>query len=315
MPLLAGLSRSVQSDISARQLPSVPAEGTAVADDFERWLSYLVEMPPWLSEAQQLRNRAAFQDIAESLHRTLTACQYHAVGTPPPAWLLQLVKFWNESKATVITFNYDVLVELAWLTAYKDEDPYSLDLYPVSIAPIGIRHAAVVASSVHVHGLRLLKLHGSLTWRYSGPSSPPNDPIYDVGLRGPWDIEGLTPINGDFEQLGSDKVPMVVPPAATKSPYYSNQLLRAMWQQAAEALRAANELIIMGFSLPPSDQLVGSLFATEIPCHADVIPVDRSDDIVKRLSALLGKNRISSAYTGRDDAIPAWVEAHANSSE
>ena len=42
---------------------------------------------------------------------------------------------------------------------------------------------------------------------------------------------------------------MIVPPAAVKSPYYSNGVLRSMWTKAAVALKQARELVIMGFTL------------------------------------------------------------------
>lgn len=46
---------------------------------------------------------------------------------------------------------------------------------------------------------------------------------------------------------------MIVPPAAVKSPYYKNRTLQELWRLAAEALSQAEELVMMGFSLPQTD--------------------------------------------------------------
>jgi hypothetical protein len=50
-----------------------------------------------------------------------------------PDWLRLLVQKWQQDAATVITFNYDQLVELAWLLHAAPSDPdrpsTSTDLY------------------------------------------------------------------------------------------------------------------------------------------------------------------------------------------
>jgi hypothetical protein len=243
MPIMDELSAAVQDDLNYKKVSPIPAQGTPLARNFEQWLSYLVEEPPWLSEGQKGRNRGAFSDVAESLHRMLSVFQMHAVLQPPPDWLLQLVKYWQETKTAVITFNYDLLVEMAWLAAYEDRG--WLDLYTVPVAPIGIRTSAILGADHAPAGLRLLKLHGSLNWRYSGPSSPPGDTIYDIGF-GRWGVDGVSSVYSDIDKLSADKVSMIIPPAAVKGPYYVNHLIRAMWRQAAQALREADELVIRG---------------------------------------------------------------------
>lgn len=319
MPTLTELSAAVRTEIAAMRRPAIPAAETPVANDFEQWLSYLVDAPPWLDQAQQLRNRAAFADVATAIHAVLTAAQLRAVGDTqePPDWLTQLVRYWDETRATVITFNYDVLIEMTWLI---DHPPRAWhDLYPVPVTPAATRQAAGYGGSVgdDPPTLALLKLHGSLNWRYSGAAAPPGDPVYDIGVAGPWSIDGTgTPWPGRGERMVVDKVPMIVPPAAVKSPYYGNQIIRALWQQAAEALRDADELVLMGFSLPPSDQIVASLISTELPRDAAVVPVDPSTDVVdnlrRRLPAGTERDRVEPAFCGIDDSIPTWVRTFAN---
>ena len=117
----------------------------------------------------------------------------------------------------------------------------------------------------------------------------------------------------DEETLSADKVPLIVPPAAIKSPYYVNNTIGALWRQAAEALRQADELVIMGFSLPPSDQIVSSMLATELNDQAVIVPVDFGKAVVDNLKRIVDEERIVTDYAGRgNSAVSEWVEARAN---
>jgi hypothetical protein len=72
MPLMSELSKAVDEKLAGR---NIPGAGTPVASDFERWLSYLIERPPWLGTAEQERNRAAFLDVSNAVHAILARRQ------------------------------------------------------------------------------------------------------------------------------------------------------------------------------------------------------------------------------------------------
>jgi len=78
---------------------------------------------------------------------------------------------------------------------------------------------------------------------------------------------------------------MLVPPAATKTPFYKNQLLAAQWVQAAGALRGADELVLMGYSVPVTDLTVTSLIATQFKGDA-IVPVNQDRGVIERANAL-----------------------------
>lgn len=313
MPVMDGLSKAVLADLESQGLSQIPGLNTPLEKNFERWLSYLIEAPPWLTDGDVSRGQGAFNDIVSSLHKVLSIQQLYVVDSAPPEWLLKLVRYWEHVGATVISFNYDLLVEMAWLEAH--ENRYWGEFYPVALTPIAHRVAGVLGSGGSVANLRLLKLHGSLNWRYSGPHSPAGDPVYDVGF-GRWGDMGAVSVYEDVDKLSADKRAMIIPPAAVKSPYYMNNTVRAMWRLAAEALRQTDELVVMGFSLPTSDQIVSSMLATELNGQADVIPVDYSDAIVDRLEDVLdarGRKRIIGEYAGGGEgAIEKWVRTRAN---
>lgn len=316
MPVLKELSEAVQSDLKRTGKPPLPGEDTPVADDFEQWLSYLIDTPPWLSRSDRLRNQAAFYDVAASVNGVLTERQLAAAQTDPPDWLTKLVGYWEYTSATVITFNYDTLVELAWLK--ENRDHWWARLYPIPLTPIAQRTSAVLGGDDYPRdGMRLLKPHGSLNWSYSGPDSPPNDLVYDAGIKGgAWSVDGISPFYEGAEEMAADLEPMIVPPVAVKNPYYGNRTLQAIWRLTAEALAGAEELVIMGFGMPISDQLVSSLLATTLRKDATIVPVDFGFAVVDRLRQVLRlpdpDPRLVTSFAGRGaSAVPDWVEMFA----
>lgn len=316
------LSEAVRSDLTTPGRPAIPGDGTPVANDFEQWLSYLVEAPPWLSEAERARNQAAFFDVSDAVARVLMRKQLDAVAAPPPDWLEPLLINWHNTDATVITFNYDLLVELAWkrfiagVLAFDSWDSI-LSLYPAPITPIGARAGNALGGVRPPKGLQLLKLHGSLNWWYSGPRATPGDTIYGMPLKGEeWSPKGFEWIPDQAEQLAVDLKPMIVPPTAVKSPYYINRTLQSLWQSAADAIREAEELIVVGFSFPPTDLLVSSLLSTNLPSTSRITPINRTDQAVSRIRRVFGKDEndpsvnVNDEFAGKHtDPIGAWVDA------
>jgi hypothetical protein len=312
----------------------LPGAGTPIVKNFEQWLSYLVESPPWLSPSDQAVNRSAFLNVAqavssvlESRQRLLLVNQWKQELRDEegcPAWLKRLVKEWEHYSAKVITFNYDQLVELAWLlhgNAVRST-PFVLtsrDLYPALLTPLTARGGGGNFRGPHLTsgGLELLKLHGSLGWYYSDPDGPPGDIVYDQGVAGgSWMADGV--FASDAHELTAahwaDLQPMIVPPATVKSPYYANNTLRSLWTRAALHLRNAKELVIMGFSLPATDMLVSSMLATTIAPDCVITPVDYSPDIVKRICDTFDikpdSPRLNRKYAGqfKEHEDPQWVE-------
>jgi hypothetical protein len=172
MPVMDELSGHVRSDLDAKGERPIPGVDTPLAKNFEQWLSYLVEAPPWLTEAERALNRWGFITLTDTVYDVLWTLQLGALGTPCPDWLHALVRYWQANSCTVITFNYDLLVEIAH-AVYTNHALASM--YSVPITFMDARDSMVFGRENTDEGLRLLKMHGSLNWRYSGPGSPPGD--------------------------------------------------------------------------------------------------------------------------------------------
>lgn len=160
----------------------------------------------------------------------------------------------------VITFNYDVAADFALLDVGLTPD------YGLSTTATG--------------GVPLLKLHGSLHWA----ECPSCGNVVDVPLKdfinqqvegrslrgGKLEINNsektkhvrLTPLLCRYSHCGGDKVrpePVIVPPTWNKAEYH--RALQPVWSRAAQELREAERIFVIGFSLPPTDVFFNYLYA------------------------------------------------------
>jgi hypothetical protein len=169
---------------------------------------------------------------------------------------------------SILSFNYDVGAELGLLSA--DVTPlYAVD-EPLAVAAAGASGASVA----------LLKLHGSLNWgRCSRCSRVVVRRVHDVvnDQEEEWRRELLPDKGRSFTLQPSGGIgnlrcgtevcratacvpdPVIVPPTAYKMD--SHRSLQAVWREAAQALRAAEEVFVLGYSWPQSDQFFQQLFS------------------------------------------------------
>jgi hypothetical protein len=134
---------------------------------FEALLSRLAEDQPDLDEEENLLNRSRFVATAKAISSVLVERQRQAVARPAPQWLLRLVGSLHAQDTTVISFNYDTLIEAAvvahtmldWSTGQRVQDSDVVGHLPPN--PPGTWGDDVRQT------FRLLKLHGSVNWWWS----------------------------------------------------------------------------------------------------------------------------------------------------
>ncbi|WP_405813835.1 SIR2 family protein [Streptomyces sp. NBC_01390] len=311
MPTLYQLTDSVKEAFHGRGI-DISDDLAGFGNDLERWLSSLADPGPWLTVAEKMRNRAQFIEVSDDIAQSITALELRVAHNAAPSWLGPLVQYWDRTESTVITFNYDRLVELAYLQSADKQDKWPGELYSIPVTPAALRVSAVVGGDRRPT-LKLLKLHGSVSWWYSGPEGGEFDVIYEASWHGSFN-EGISNMWEEVETYVSDKLPLLIPPAATKTPFYSNRLLATQWQIAAQALREAEELVIMGYSAPPTDLAVTNLISSNFRGEA-IIPVDISDTVLARASNLVNRNistQIITDFIGQD-AIEKWVNTFGGS--
>lgn len=144
---------------------------------FEDWLSRLAENQPDLWEEENHHNRGYFSRISRTIGEILDASEKQAISDDAwlTTWLDRFVAVLHAWQSTVITFNYDNLIERAVnshnLLDFSNENQrvVSSDL----IGQVPVPPDAVVGGPLST--FRLLKLHGSVDWWWS-PGDPPHRP-------------------------------------------------------------------------------------------------------------------------------------------
>jgi hypothetical protein len=262
----SGFSRSI-----AEAMPTMPELGTAVLEELgldadvlapfggnlEQWMSFLSIDQPWLTTAENYDNRGRFARVSEAVYTCIVRAETEVVQQPIPIWLQRLAWTWCDQRARVFSFNYDTLVERA--ASGVNRLGSLADLY---VAALTNRQAPGDGGAMFGPGpargplLSLYKLHGSTSWAFGGLDGPSNDRItlWNSALR--WGITQTNEEENDsprYVSIYDDLVPLIVPPTLTKGPFFANLALRAQWRRAAQALRSANTLTILGYSFPAAD--------------------------------------------------------------
>jgi len=243
MPNLKELSIKVKEKCTG--VFSLPPPVLDLGDDIELWLTYLSQPQPWLKETDNLQNRAIFLHMTEVIGQVLDETTKEAVGQNCPEWLCSLVKYWNAHKSSIITLNYDTLIErVAGKNGIATQN-----IYPVGFTDV--RRNQLFPCATLQDSFKLFKLHGSVNWHYSGAASFYGEVLY-VSY-----VAGWGPLSDDAENqlrvAASDKVPLIVPPTSEKISYFQHETLRQIWHRASEVLKAATCVYCIGYSLPTTD--------------------------------------------------------------
>lgn len=286
--------------------PTQFANGT-----FETWLSSLAEPQPYLSEHLNLENQALFLRFSDAIGAVLGRRVDKVLNDPAPSWLMRFLTAAHCRRATLITFNYDPLVECAIatrriLTPNNMGEPVAWTELLGNVPAWAPGVTRFMATPVET--FRLLKLHGSLNWYWS-PGDASGISMARRGLPGSFGAP-MPYQDVDRRRELPGRVPFVVPPSATKSAYYRNPIVREVWTQAARALEQAKTVRILGYSLPLTDltftgMLARTLRNSPAPISvADVAP----DPIIDRLTGLGFDRERVTAESDPHEPILTMVE-------
>lgn len=187
--------------------------------------------------------------------------------------------------ASVITFNYDIALDYAM---------HFIGL-PVTYCIDG------ASKSVDV-----MKLHGSLNWvrTEAGDVVPWYlsdflrhynwDPVLLMNTPTPVRLTMLPHLEKFAPREGVTPVtePFIVPPTWNKTQHHLG--IAPVWRRAAEHLATADNIIVIGYSLPETDQFfrylyaLGTVGATRLK-RFWVFDPDRTGQVERRFAAMLGK--------------------------
>lgn len=279
--------------------------------NFETWLSQLADEQPYLSAQENLENQALFLRFSEAIAEVLGECVQTALAGGYPEWLVVFLATAHRLRTTLITFNYDTLIECLVATGLLN-DWGAESLYWAELTgnvpgwpPGAARYAATPADT-----FRLLKLHGSLNW-YWTPGDSTGVSVARRALPGYYGAP--EPYSEEVRRRElPGRVPFVVPPSASKSAYYRNPITREFWRQASERLREADRVVVMGYSMPLTDLTFAEMFASSVgPQAGAVVVVDPNGEAVStRIESLrVAPERIRVFESSDEGPIAAFVDA------
>lgn len=256
---------------------------------FEAWLSSIAEDQPDLPASDNQERHSVFTRCVGLIHETLVERSQSVGGSPD--WLLRLIWLAHVRRMVIVTFNYDTTLEhaadRAAIVVGGVADPYTVtsrdalqDLPPMFNEP---------RRSITLRTFRLLKLHGSLDWYWSQ-----SDQSGTSIVRSP-------------ERCPPGLVPFLTPPTAAKSAFYANPVSHELWAEAGRALGRARRVVLMGYSLPPTDLTVSAMLRRHLERDdVDIVVVNPCPTPVAEQLTRLGLGARVAEVDG-DDAIAKYV--------
>ena len=309
MPTMVELGAEVR-----KRLTDVPSLSSAIpdslGDNIELWMTYLSQPQPWLREPEVDLHRSLGGRIRQSIATVIEERTELTSSSSVPDWLRRLILAWHQREAVIITLNYDTLVEKAARDLRVSEKISTLhpaDIYPPHFANIASRSGAGLWGSEVLRTFRLIKLHGSVNWHYSGRESFHGETIFfsDVPEFGPArDETARHATSRRLRDMAADKETLLIPPVAEKTTYFNNETVRALWKDAAAALQDAAALYIIGYSLPISDLSMRFFLAGNCPDADPLVHVVNTDTkILEYYREFLHRSDMKSEYVGPDNPV------------
>ncbi len=309
MPTMEELGAEVKERLAKFTTPSsvIPA---AFGNNIELWMTYLSQPQPWLSQSDIDLHRSLSGRIRQSIVDVIQERIAEASAADAPDWLRHLVLSWLQRDAVVITLNYDTLVEKAGRELWVSENKSALlpvDIYPPYFANISSRSGAALWGSEAERDFRLIKLHGSVNWHYSGRDDFHGETIFfsDVPEFGPAkDGTARNATSRRLQDMAADKETLIIPPVAEKTAYFNNETVKGLWKAAAATLKDATVLYIVGYSLPESD--LGMRFflsGNSPPVDTPVYVVNTDVGVLERYKQILQRSDMPIDYLGSDDPV------------
>ncbi len=186
-------------------------------------------------------------------------------------------------EVSILTFNYDIALDYALYSQNCDAD------------------YGIPSEQIYGARTRLFKLHGSLNWIEE------KDSVVPVNIRNLMDRHGRRPNSTGlpihlpfYTELANERAndgqitsPVVVPPTWQKGA--GHRALSEVWQRASEVLSTAENIVVIGYSLPESDAFFRYFYALGSvgtrPLKSFLV-FDPDPDVRERFQRLLGNGAL-----------------------
>lgn len=230
----------------------------------------------------------------------------------------ELKKAGGHENLSIITFNYDLLIErcLAELSKVKGG---ALFHFPgcYRLSHIERSHLLLAEKppepfdgpSLLHEGVPIYKLHGSLNWYSAHKSQSPTPRQLFKDTRQIYVVR--SPVISTKKGLSYKRTrrrlymhPVIVPPVSGKR-IMMHREIAAIWGQAAKALQSAERIVIVGYSCPPLDLESRILLSENLrknPNKKNVYVVDPNSKEAAKFSTICGVDHMT-IY----DSLNDWI--------
>jgi len=193
----------------------------------------------------------------------------------------------------IISFNWDLLVDNIVSSSNQKQPDYSI---PEESLKVSLNESPSNGSLCCLpFKPKLLKLHGSMNWMDCRKCKIVNVYLLDGKTAAEWYIEHREKACS----CGSPMNPLIIAPTLLKS--YKARPFGSVWTEATRVLAKADEIIVVGYSLPVTDLRAKWLFrestAGERPIHILLFDKSPEEDKLRRWREVL-HNRSIDAETG-----------------
>ena len=199
--------------------------------------------------------------LQEVLARTTNQLSVHPRSLIYRFLLNELAHVEKPEDMTIVTFNYDILLERA-LRSLADTRPgvfsfpgcYRLKDLTSSDARSVTGESDLATKDLAATGVPVLKLHGSLNWFSKHKSFTPL-PRHLTAQNRQLTVSMANKIPKALTFTNKRTVhlkPIIIPPVSGKRAIMQNDVL-GLWKIAAKALQQADRIVIAGYSCPPMD--------------------------------------------------------------
>ncbi|MFN3256208.1 MAG: hypothetical protein ACE37B_10960 [Ilumatobacter sp.] len=293
----AELARQLSGRTGAERLLS-DAERVAVRagrvpmNNLEVWLSSLATKQPFLREADNLRRRSVFLEVSEMISEIIRSRETEVRSRPIPEWLQRIVTAWHAMQTTVLTLNYDLLVESVVRALvlrggdHKAQPVHIAGGVPPELPEKGQRFADEISPT-----FTLRKLHGSINWFGRHDSHDLFSVVRIDSLVPGWASSAPASVSRNSAATIEGLSPILLPPVADKGSLYGNPTIGSLWRSAHRELNQARRLVLFGYSLPPTDASMLALLTETLGADTQIDVIDRDPRPVAELLRSLGVAR------------------------
>lgn len=222
------------------------------------------------------RERERFEVARDLLIKLVRLTLNEALKGPACSLHRRLTQLVKENDA-VISYNYDILADNALLlNGVINENSYLIPFRKVRFSEEWVNPRTSISN------VKLIKLHGSLNWLFCNRCS---SLLCYLGTKAPEDYSSDRPID-TCPHCGSGEVGYVlVPPILHKS--YGQPSMRLLWNTAELELGGADRVVVIGYSMPPTDFRSELLFRSALGDKKVLVNVVNPDrQILNRFESL-----------------------------